>query len=99
MIGTAALVRATGKLMCRRTDGHRVCFKLKKKQKTLTHPSVTKSMKMNMFPKTTKNESLNHSMTHFPKHAPQSEYTAAANEPRWQEQTAAEWMGRVKLNV
>lgn len=95
MIGTAALVRPLGKLMCRRTDGHRVCFKLKLK-KTLTHPSVTKSMKINMFPQTTKNESLNHSMTHFLKHAPQSEYTAAANEHRWQEQTAAEWMGRVK---
>lgn len=79
MIGTMALVRATGKLMCRLMAGHRVCVKLKKtknKKTLLTHPSVTKSMKTNMLPKTTKNESLNHSMTHFLKHAHRSEYSS-----------------------
>lgn len=79
MIGTVALVRATGKLMCRLTAGHRVRFKLKNKTQknlSLTHPRVTKSIKTNMLPKTTKNESLNHSMTHFLKHVHQSEYSS-----------------------
>lgn len=77
MIGTVALVRATEKLVCRVTAGHRVCFKLKKNKKTtLTHPNVTKSMKTNMLPKTTKNESRNHSMTHFLKHIHRSEYSS-----------------------
>lgn len=37
---------------------------------------MTKSMKTNMLPKTTKNESLNHSMTHFLKHVHRSEYSS-----------------------
>lgn len=41
---------------------------LSKKTKNLTHPGVTKCMKTNMLPKTAKNESRNHSMTHFLKH-------------------------------
>lgn len=65
--------------MCRLTAAHRVCFRLiKKKNPTLTHPSVTKSLKTNMLPKTTENESLNHLMTHFLKHVHRSE-----NSSKW----------------